>query len=94
MRCGQAASFSCSGGPARPARSTGHMTLDWAYDLVSIPVNFGLQRVHGPLRYTAPEKDASSPVAQIAAVMRTELPGVKVRRHLLWRYTAVWLRPG
>lgn len=74
------------------ARSAG--PLDRAYDLVSIPVNFGLQRVHGPLRYTAPEKDASSTVAQIAAAMRTELPGVKVRRHLLWRYTAVWLRPG
>jgi SAM-dependent methyltransferase len=73
------------------ARSAG--PLDRAYDLASIPVEFGLQCVHGPLRYTAPEMDTSLTVAQIAAVMRAELPGVKVRRQLLWRYMAVWLRP-
>lgn len=72
------------------ARSAG--ARDRAYDLVSNPVNLGLQLVHGPLRYTAPEKDAEHTVSQIAAVMREELPGVKVRRRLLWRYTAVWHR--
>jgi len=30
---------------------------------------------------------------KIRAVLREVLPGVRVRRHLGWRYTAVWTRP-
>jgi 2-polyprenyl-3-methyl-5-hydroxy-6-metoxy-1,4-benzoquinol methylase len=39
------------------------------------------------------EHDELSPFRVIRATLREVLPGVVVRRHLGWRYTAVWTKP-
>ena len=33
-------------------------------------------------------------LAEVRAACAAELPGAAVRRHLLWRYSVVWRRPG
>jgi hypothetical protein len=33
------------------------------------------------------------PLHEIRATLRAALPGVVVRRHLGWRYTAIWRKP-
>jgi 2-polyprenyl-3-methyl-5-hydroxy-6-metoxy-1,4-benzoquinol methylase len=38
--------------------------------------------------------DTHLPLRQIRATLRSVLPGVSVRRHLGWRYTAIWRKPG
>lgn len=45
-----------------------------------------------PLHMTAPTRPADETYAQLARIIRDELPGVRVRRGLFWRYTAVWVR--
>lgn len=37
--------------------------------------------------------DMHLPLSQVRAVLRTVLPGARVRRRLGWRYTVVWRRP-
>jgi 2-polyprenyl-3-methyl-5-hydroxy-6-metoxy-1,4-benzoquinol methylase len=39
------------------------------------------------------QHDEHLPLRQIRATLRAALPGVSVRRHLGWRYTAMWRRP-
>lgn len=38
--------------------------------------------------------DDSAPYAAVRRELRAALPGVAVRRHIWWRYTARWTRPG
>lgn len=44
-----------------------------------------------PASMTAPTSEATETFDQIAQVARAALPGVKIRRGLFWRYTAVWV---
>ncbi|TNM61116.1 methyltransferase domain-containing protein [Streptomyces sp. NP160] len=46
-----------------------------------------------PAHMTAPTREAAEPYVEIAAALRTQLPGVRVRRWLFWRYVAVWTAP-
>ena len=39
------------------------------------------------------QHDEHLPLREIRATLRAALPGVAVRRHLGWRYTAMWRRP-
>ena len=39
------------------------------------------------------ENDELLSLSQIRATLRAALPGVTVRRHLAWRYTAIWRKP-
>jgi 2-polyprenyl-3-methyl-5-hydroxy-6-metoxy-1,4-benzoquinol methylase len=39
------------------------------------------------------EHDELMPLSEIRATLRSALPGVVVRRHLGWRYTAIWRKP-
>ncbi|HEY5926534.1 MAG TPA: methyltransferase domain-containing protein [Kofleriaceae bacterium] len=39
------------------------------------------------------QHDAHLPLREIRATLRGVLPGVSVRRHLGWRYTAMWRKP-
>ncbi|MFI2754464.1 class I SAM-dependent methyltransferase [Cellulomonas sp. P22] len=43
-----------------------------------------------PENMTAPTAPASDSYRQIKEALRAALPGVRVRRGLFWRYTAVW----
>lgn len=46
-----------------------------------------------PQNMTAPTTDPPDSYMQIRGALHALLPGVKVRRCLFWRYTAVWLAP-
>lgn len=46
-----------------------------------------------PANMTAPTLEPSQTFEQIAAAAHQVLPGVKIRRGLFWRYTAVWIAP-
>lgn len=46
-----------------------------------------------PPQMTAPVREPRETLAQIAAAARRELPGVRIRRGLLWRHTATWVAP-
>lgn len=43
---------------------------------------------------TAPTREPSETFEQIASVASEILPGVRMRRGLFWRYTAVWVKSG
>ncbi|MCC2030108.1 hypothetical protein KEC56_11380 [Microbacterium sp. YMB-B2] len=43
---------------------------------------------------TAPAREPSETSDQIASVASEILPGVRMRRGLFWRYTAVWVKSG
>ena len=42
----------------------------------------------------APVKDPEMTWAEVHATAREVLPGVRYRRHLLWRYSLRWRKPG
>lgn len=74
---------------------------DWPWSILSLVLNplVGLA-VHPrpalatPSHMTAPVSEPDETFAEIARVLRTELPGARIRRGLFWRYTATWRHPG
>jgi SAM-dependent methyltransferase len=80
-------------------RETGPLPADLAALAVSMP----LTRWHnGRLRPPQPERDAWEThgrtdrypsMAEVREVGARILPGARVRRHLLWRYSLVWRKP-
>ncbi|MEW1963294.1 class I SAM-dependent methyltransferase [Microbacterium sp. NPDC077644] len=53
------------------------------------------RRAHtAPENMTAPTREPSETFEQIASVASEILPGVRMRRGLFWRYTAVWVKSG
>lgn len=61
--------------------------LSWlAADRACDPALRAAWQAHG-------DHDELMPMRKIRAVLREVLPGVTVRRHLGWRYTAVWTKP-
>jgi len=46
-----------------------------------------------PDSMTAPTSEPNETFAEVAAIARAALPGVRMRRGLFWRYTAVWSKP-
>jgi hypothetical protein len=42
---------------------------------------------------TAPAVQPAMPMREVRQVMERLLPGVDVRRRLLWRYTVSWTKP-
>jgi SAM-dependent methyltransferase len=49
--------------------------------------------VHGKGDPGAPIKDPEMTWAEVRAAARRTLPGVRYRRHLLWRYSLLWSKP-
>ncbi|MCL2796359.1 MAG: class I SAM-dependent methyltransferase [Microbacteriaceae bacterium] len=47
-----------------------------------------------PEGMSAPTAEPRETFDEVAAVARRVLPGVRCRRSLFWRYTAVWVAPG
>ena len=68
--------------------------FDLAASLVAVPINRHLLRTRG-------EGDGYSPLTaeptmnmqEIRSAARQLLPGARLRRHLLWRYSLLWTRP-
>jgi SAM-dependent methyltransferase len=71
--------------------------FDFLASAVAFPVShfYRLARLHR-LREPASRVRIREPdltLHEICALARELLPGAKLRRHLLWRYTLVWTRP-
>jgi SAM-dependent methyltransferase len=71
---------------------------DWAVSGVALPVSVANRRLRrrgprpgGP---TAPVRDAVMTWREVAATAPAVLPGARYRRHLLWRYSLQWRKPG
>ncbi|HWG15426.1 MAG TPA: class I SAM-dependent methyltransferase [Streptosporangiaceae bacterium] len=74
---------------------------DYARDAAGVPLNMGLGLAHAALRAT--HRESPSPRYPIKEPTMTWdevrigalrlLPGVRYRRHLLWRYSLMWRKP-
>lgn len=63
---------------------------DFLPDLVAIPLNRYYQRTRGEGYPGDPKLPPDMTWAQVRETARRVLPGVRYRRHLLWRYSLVW----
>jgi len=78
--------------------------VDSLSNLVAIPVSVTLRLIHhGRLRprrevraaWIAHEAhDLYPTMSEVHALCASLLPGTKIRKHLLWRYSIVWKKPG
>jgi ubiquinone/menaquinone biosynthesis C-methylase UbiE len=75
--------LAANGGPA-----------DYLIGAPGVPVNMIYRTVRGHGGSDAPVKDPEMTWAEVHAIARDVLPGVRYRRHLLWRYSLRWRKPG
>ncbi len=61
---------------------------------VGLPADWLLRAVHGEGSSGAPIVDPEMTWRQVREAARELLPGVRYRRHLLWRYSLLWSKPG
>ena len=66
---------------------------DYLADAAGIPAHLVYRAVHGKGDPGAPIKDPEMTWAEVRATARRLLPGVRYRRHLLWRYSLLWRKP-
>ena len=67
--------------------------VDLAVTAAAAPVNRCYLLAHGRCEYAPPIAAATMSLRQIRRWARDVLPGARVRRHLLWRYSLIWQRP-
>ncbi|MGW2419901.1 class I SAM-dependent methyltransferase [Streptomyces sp. NPDC001709] len=69
-----------------------HTPLDWVISGCGVPASLLYRRLrggkHGPAGM--PVEDSTMHWGEVRKAARHLLPGCRFRRHLLWRYTAVW----
>jgi len=66
---------------------------DLAAEVPAAPVNLFYRAVYHEGNSGAPVKDPDMTWDQVRATAKTLLPGVRYRRHLLWRYSLLWSKP-
>jgi SAM-dependent methyltransferase len=66
---------------------------DWIIGGAGIPANWYYKIARGEGSPDAPIMAPDMTWAQVRATARQLLPGVRYRRHLLWRYSLVWDKP-
>ena len=67
---------------------------DLPLDAVAVVANLGYRAVRGYWRHPSPIVwPPPHTYREIRALARDLLPGVRYRRHLLWRYSLTWTRP-
>ena len=67
---------------------------DHLIELAAVPVNAGLAWSRSSSPMSAPAIDPTLPLQEIRTTAARILPGVKIRRLLLWRYLLTWTKPG
>jgi methyltransferase family protein len=67
--------------------------VDLAVSALAAPVNRFHLLAHGRANYAPPVVPASMTLPEIRTGIREVLPGPRIRRHLLWRYSVLWQRP-
>ncbi|WP_405724194.1 class I SAM-dependent methyltransferase [Streptomyces sp. NBC_01537] len=67
---------------------------DWIVSGLGVPANHVCRMVRGEGAPDGmPVKESVMSWGQVRAAAREVLPGVRYRRHLLWRYSLVWTKP-
>jgi SAM-dependent methyltransferase len=66
---------------------------DWFFDAAGMPVNWYFKIIRGENSPGAPVLSPDLTWAQLRDTARRLLPGVRYRRHLLWRYSLIWTKP-
>ncbi|HXC85837.1 MAG TPA: class I SAM-dependent methyltransferase [Trebonia sp.] len=66
---------------------------DWAIGAVGLPANWYYKAVRGEGSAGAPVLPPDLTWGQLRRTARRLLPGVRYRRHLLWRYSLIWDKP-
>jgi ubiquinone/menaquinone biosynthesis C-methylase UbiE len=67
---------------------------DYLIDAAGIPAHWVYRAVRGLGGSGPPVKDPEMTWAEVKAIAGNVLPGVRYRRHLLWRYSLRWRKPG
>ena len=67
---------------------------DYLIGAPGVPANLIYRAVRHQGNSGAPVKDPEMTWAEVHAIAREVLPGVRYRRHLLWRYSLRWRKPG
>jgi ubiquinone/menaquinone biosynthesis C-methylase UbiE len=67
---------------------------DYLIGAPGVPANWIYRALRGEGGSGAPVKDPEMTWAEVHATARDALPGVRYRRHLLWRYSLRWRKPG
>ena len=77
--------------------------IDAVLNLLALPVSVGLRLIHhGRLLPQRAERaawnahashDLYPKLSEVQALCNRILPGAKIRKHLLWRYSVVWEKP-
>ncbi|MET7570956.1 class I SAM-dependent methyltransferase [Streptomyces sp. NPDC005492] len=69
--------------------------LDWVISGCGLPVSLFLARRNGGKRGPVgmPMEDTTMCWGEVSEEARRLLPGVRLRRRLLWRYVAIWDKP-
>jgi ubiquinone/menaquinone biosynthesis C-methylase UbiE len=67
---------------------------DWAIGAAGVPANWYYKVFRGEGSPGAPVLPPHLTWAQVRRTARRLPPGVRYRRHLLWRYSLIWDKPG
>jgi 2-polyprenyl-3-methyl-5-hydroxy-6-metoxy-1,4-benzoquinol methylase len=71
--------------------------IDYAYSVISIPLNFVYLKWHrastAKPAMAAPTRPAQLPLKQIRKVAEAVIPSFRLQRHLFWRYSLIWQKP-
>ena len=67
---------------------------DFVVSAAGVPANLFFRAVYHEGNSGAPIKDPDMTWGQVRASAKTVLPAVRYRRHLLWRYSLLWRKPG
>jgi ubiquinone/menaquinone biosynthesis C-methylase UbiE len=73
--------------------SDGSLT-DFVASASGVPINLIYRAIYHEGHSGAPIKDPDMTWSQVRAAANELLPGVRYRRHLLWRYSLLWRKPG
>ncbi len=69
-------------------------TQDQIVSGAAVVVNLGYKLLRGPDRVAVATAVPTTTLDEVRARTAELLPGARVRRRLLWRYTIVWIKPG
>jgi SAM-dependent methyltransferase len=70
-----------------------HTVQDLAFAAVGKPASWILRHFRSPTEVNAPLQEPRETLNEIQAACNAILPGNKLRRHLLFRYSVVWRKP-
>ena len=70
-----------------------HAPSDFAYALAAMPVSWWCRWTKNYEEVAAPMRDPDETLAAVTACAARVLPGVSIRRRLLFRYSLVWQKP-